>query len=262
MCDVISGKRPNRVSLQSEIDEDRSTLDGISIDEDMATSKVMPTSELQELFESAAETISSLFKVSIIIRNATSRDRYARAMVAAKEPLCDFFDISHVGHRFPRLHETPWLEKRLGKAITQRREYLKYCREHHDRLASDIKRSGENQYSMQQERPSRILTSEMQQSNKDEKAELGTKPSGTLNLTSASTLAATLLNRTDEKSDEDRLSMTSYATSLGDDSGNYKLRVPSLPEEGARGVPFQCPYCWSIQMLNDERSWKLVNLSC
>lgn len=261
MCRIISGKRENRVNLSSETREEYFILDGISRDEDVVSGKSVPTSELQELFESAAETITSLFKLSIIIRNATSRDRYARAMAATKEPLHDLFDISHVGHKFPHVHKTPWLEKRLGKAITQRRQYLKYCREHHDRLAREIKHNEEDQYSSQKKSRSEMLTRELPQPNIEGTTDIEIKPTSTLNLTAASTLATSLLNRTIELSDEDR-SLTSYATSLGDDTDSHKLNVPPLPEEAARGMPFQCPYCWSIQMLKNENSWRLVILSC
>lgn len=255
MCSIVSGKRPNRVNFPPEIDEEYLTPEGISKNEDSIPSNSVPTSELQELFESAAETITSLFKLSIVIRNATFRDRYARAMAATKEPLIDSFDISHVGDKFPRLRRTPWLEKRLGKAITQRRQYLKYCQEHHDRLAGDIEHHGENRYPSREKSPSRMLNRKMQQPSEERKSGMITKPPSTLNSTAASTIAATLLNGRDDLSDEDR-SLTSYATSLGEDSGDHKLRVPPLPEEATKGRPFQCRYCWGIQLLKDERSWR------
>lgn len=255
MCSIVSGKRPNRVNLPPDIDEEYLSLERISRNEDCISGDSVPTSELQELFESTAETITSLFKLSIVIRNATFRDRYARALAAAKEPLNDSFDISHVGEKFPRLRRTPWLEKRLGKAITQRRQHLKYCQEHHDRLAEDIEHDGENRYPSREKSLSRMLNRQMQQPGEERKSDMIAKPPSTLNSTAASTLAATLLNGRDELSDEDR-SLASYATSLGEDSGGHKLGVPPLPEEAAKGKPFQCRYCWGIQQLKNERSWR------
>jgi len=94
--------------------------------------------ELDEIFQSLADSISSLFKISLLIRSATPRDRYAKAATSVKQPFDDTFDISHVGHKHPKLEikENQWLRNRLGQAITRRRQYLKYCREHHDKLGA------------------------------------------------------------------------------------------------------------------------------
>lgn len=180
-------------------------------------------------------------------------------MAAAKESLDHkLLDTNHVGNKFPSVHKTPWLENRLGKAMTQRREYLKYCREHHGRLAGDIKHYEGNQNSLQ-EAPSRMLITQMQQRNKQWKKGLEIQAPSTLDSLVASTLDATLLDKTDVLSDEN-VSQTSYATSLGEDSGSYRRRIPPIPEEAAGGMPFQCPYCWGIQIVKDEHSWRLAIL--
>lgn len=180
-------------------------------------------------------------------------------MAAAKESLDHkLLDINHVGNKFPSVHKTPWLEERLGKAMTQRREYLKYCREHHGRLARDIKHYEGNQNSLQ-EAPSRMLITQMQQRNKQWKKGLEIQAPSPLDSIVASTLDATLLDKTDVLSDEN-VSQTSFATSLGEDSGSYRRRIPPIPEEAARGMPFQCPYCWGIQIVKDEHSWRLAIL--
>ncbi|MCJ1464450.1 hypothetical protein MMC07_003063 [Pseudocyphellaria aurata] len=261
VCMIVSGKRRNRTSLPPENSENYSTQDGSRVRENVVSGEVVPTSEVQELFESAAETITSLFKLSILIRNATSRDRYARAMLAAKEPLDDSFDISHVGHKFPHIHEPPWLEQRLGKAITQRRQYLMYCRENRSRLAEDKEYHEDYQLLSQDEKPLRMLKSQTQQPNKAHEPDSENKIPSTINLTAASTLAPSVLDKPDDISDQNR-SLTSYATSLGNDSSMSELKVPPMPEKAASGMPFECPYCWGIQTLRDERSWRLATQSC
>lgn len=94
--------------------------------------------ELDEIFQSLADSVSSLFKISLLIRSATPRDRYAKAAASGKQPFDDSFDISHCGHKHPKLEEkeNQWLRNRLGQAITQRRQFLKYCRDHHDKLGA------------------------------------------------------------------------------------------------------------------------------
>ena len=56
---------------------------------------------------------------------ALSRDRLK---------LNDHFDVSHVGAKFPKLaaDNQAWLRQRLGRAITHRRQFLRYTREHRD----------------------------------------------------------------------------------------------------------------------------------
>jgi len=59
--------------------------------------------------------------------------------------------------------------------------------------------------------------------------------------------------------EDDALSMTSYATSVsGASSGN--LRVPPPPNEADvySGVPFICPYCFSEEVVKSNRAWKYV----
>lgn len=100
---------------------------------------VLETTELDEIFQSLADSISSLFKISLLIRSATPRDRYSKAATSVKQPFDDTFDISHVSHKHTKLEkkENQWLRNRLGQAITQRRQYLRYCRDHHDKLGAD-----------------------------------------------------------------------------------------------------------------------------
>jgi hypothetical protein len=78
-----------------------------------------PLSEIYEIFLSIPETITSLFKLSMLIRNNSSRDQYVKALVSAsKAPFDDRFDIDRVGNKFPRLYrnDKAWLRVRLGKA--------------------------------------------------------------------------------------------------------------------------------------------------
>jgi hypothetical protein len=162
-----------------------------------------------------------------------------------------------VGHKFGRVRrETPWLEKRLGKAITRRRQYLWYCREHRDKLALEPEEAKKEIRSA--ERKTAVLGVQDQQSSKDAKSyAVGSKPPSTLALTTASTLVTTNLDTVEEESDGDR-SETSYATSIDDDSSSYKLRVPPPPEESEKGKHFECPYCRSIQTIKSLHSWRWV----
>ena len=237
--DLISGNNGNDYS------EDEASV---------LSDQSQPSSELEELLESSSDTITSLFKISVLVKSATTRDRYAKAAKAQGEPFDARFDISHVGHKFPRIHRTVWLERRLGKAITQRRQYLRYCRQHRDRLDAQHKVAdvGENARDRQ---PTvvRKPVEEAQEATKSQNQSL--KPPSTFAITTASTL---LVNNFDslEKPPDEVQSQTSYATSINEDESSDNLRVPPLPDEAVRGLPFECPYCWAPQLIKTRRAWK------
>lgn len=120
--EIVSGERSNRHIAEEDSDTDSSSP-GSGQD------------ELSELFLSTGDVLTSLFKVSMLVKKATTRDRYARAASAKGDPYLVEFDIRHVADKFPKAREQPWLLERLGTAITQRRRYLRYCRNHKNRIA-------------------------------------------------------------------------------------------------------------------------------
>jgi len=210
-------------------------------------------SELDELLKSCTDTVTSLFRSSVLIRSATTRDRYAKAAAAQGMPFNPHFDIDHVEHKFPRLDQADWLKKRLGIADTQRRQYLRYCREHRQRIGAE-KRTVEADDGARDNRITR--TNDHQSSVRQTKESyVSSRPPSTLAVTNASTLNAAALHSLDEVSDEAQ-SQTSYATSLGVDGDSGCLRVPTMPENAKSGLPFECPYCWTIQTVTNSRKWK------
>ena len=190
----------------------------------------------------------------MLVKSATTRDRYAKAAKAQGEPFDARFDISHVGHKFPLVHQTDWLENRLGKAITQRRQYLRYCREHRDKLETQHKATDVTENAVdRQPTPMRKPVEESHETTKSQIQSL--KPPSTFAITTASTLMINNLESLEEFSDEVQ-SQTSYATSVNENESSDMLRVPPLPDEGARGLPFECPYCWAPQLIKTRRAWK------
>jgi hypothetical protein len=116
ILEIVSGDRTNRQMSES---------DDVSESSD----------ELSELSLSVGDVITSLFKVSMLVKKATARDRYAKAASAKEHAFLADFDIRHVADKYPKLRTRPWLLERLGKAITQRRQFLRYCRNHKHRIA-------------------------------------------------------------------------------------------------------------------------------
>jgi hypothetical protein len=253
---IVSGDQPNRINSSQD-----AGLEGpITADDDETASvrsdQSQPLSELGELLESSSDTITSLFKISVLIRNATTRDRYAKAAKSQGLPFDAHFDIGHVGHKFPRIRQTSWLEKRLGKAITQRRQYLRYCRQHRDRLETQHTSKSFVGNAIEKERPPSALGERRDESSQAAKSYLESiKAPSTQAITTASTLMVNNLDKLDDISDEVQ-SQTSYATSANEDDSSCTIRIPPLPDEAFRGLPFECPYCWGPQLIKTRREWK------
>lgn len=214
------------------------------------------TSEIQELFQSVSDNISHLFRLSVVIRNATSRDRFAKAAAKVAEPFDDQYDIAHVGQKFPRLEleGREWLKVRLGKAITWRRQYLRYCREHQEKLSVASPQPGAF---IKKTEPHEQTPSE----DRDQKSAI--EMSNLLAPTIAPSLlapttASTFVADDDEivPTIDDQRSQVSYATSLNENNTPDILQIMPLDKASEGRPEFVCPYCWTIQSQARENSWR------
>jgi hypothetical protein len=103
-------------------------------DSNMTGSETEP-SELGELCLWGSDIITSLLKTSALLQKVTGRDRYAEAAAAKDDPFLDDLYRCHVVRKFPKVR--PWLRDHLVKANIQRRQYLRYARQHHDKIAHE-----------------------------------------------------------------------------------------------------------------------------
>lgn len=201
-------------------------------------------SELVQIFASIVDSTTRLLRLSITIRNPAPHDRFLRAKATStkhNEP----WDIQHARGKFPQADFE--LVERLGKALSQRRQYFKYRESHHGRLAHGIGHIGRD------EEPGGIGDD----GGDDAKSE-------TVFSTIASSLPPHLRSPADGHPakepavlDEDEISetgvsQTSFATST---STPDKLRIPKLPK-GASDGPFECKFCYMIISAPNCRAWK------
>lgn len=240
---IVSGEREQlsiRVSAPEDSDDSRSS----------SPLTTEPVSELRDLLTAVANSITGLFKLSIILRNATPVDRYAKA--ASNGAYDSHFDIDYVWHKYPYLRRTDstneWLIERLGKANTRRREYLKYRETHRKRLAfvpaaSKLEEISER-YPDQHAPPASHI---------DDSARSGFKSDMSPSIL-ASTTASAYVERIHQE-DYEIQSMTSFALSLGREEEG-KLSIPPRPKGSENERPFECPYCCTIQVVKGERAWR------
>jgi hypothetical protein len=202
------------------------------------------SSEIVELYLSIQEAITSLFRLSMIIRKKPEKDEYVKA--ASRYQIDPTSDIVHVADKYPtaKKEELPWLMKRLGIAITHRRQYLLFRREHQERmLQSHRMRAGPDGNTIWS----------------------GTKASTYLRneqIAIDESDPAQAVRFTIESSQKPP--RTEYAdSSRGRDGATDVLRTPLLPmrQDGTRvqyGEHFECPYCWRLQVARDKPEWKYV----
>lgn len=192
-----------------------------------------PKTEIQELRESLATNINCLFQMSMLVRKPAQHDVYLGsryADVAAFEP----FDYNHVRDKFPNADEA--LVKRLGKAITRRRKYLKYRERHATKLRQGISEVD----------PKACDVNDTQE---------GETVENSMGSILSDTMATEFEQRNidfEDKASDTGISQTSYAPTLLV-GGN--IAIPPPPKNSLGRVPFECPYCFCVITIEGTRSW-------
>ena len=260
MSDIFSRKRVNRVDYIPAFEAESSFLQSRFLTAQVSENQTRFITEVDTLYESCVDIITDLFDLSAEIYRATNRDRYARAIAAKKETLDDSFDISHVSNKFPKIQQSPWLERRLGQAITRRRYFFRYCKAHVEERSEAA--AFEVETVVPAKSPHQKIPSGASFAQKVASKVVSVAGPTSTKLSKATTFEPSKFKSADQKTDEsdDAASVTSFATSLADIDGSYRLKIPLMPPEAAGGRHFQCPYCWSIQKCKKARSWKYVRL--
>lgn len=192
-----------------------------------------PKTEIQELRESIATVINCLFQMSMLVRKPAQHDVHVGsngADVAAFEP----FDHNHVREKYPRADDA--LVKRLGKAITRRRKYLKYRERHAIKLRQGIDNveCGARNFRTAHE---------------------GETMEESIASILSDTVATDFRHQNidfDDNASDTGISQTSYAPTLLS-GGN--VTFPPPPKSSLGGEPFECPYCFYLITLHGPRSW-------
>lgn len=209
--------------------------------------------------DSISNVLTSLFKIAMLVRKAVSRDRYAKAAASKEAPMNDMFDIAHVEHKYPKAKASDWLIARLGKAITKRRQYLRYCQTHQEKLGRGSRPAPQLGNLLDTSSRKRRLPDQMSRAG-TLAAQSSHNSRPTLAPTSASTLAPIELFQVVNVSDDEK-SQTSFATTLSNSQDGHKLSVPRLADIGSATAPFECPYCHTIQRFRTQRAWRYVEVS-
>ncbi len=210
-----------------------------------------------DLCLSVGDSITSLLKVSALLRKATTRDRYALAAASKHDTLPQeygYFDDRHVCEKFPKVLEQPWLRERLSSAITQRRRYLRYAQGHHKRIAKDAFIATIQPSSAPNEALRAILRTADNRS-------LGNTLTTAGGSTKASTLqidrvAAMSFTEPDADDDDNVSVATTFITNAPENEGASRANVAKLDGLTKNHEPFECPYCRGVVQFKHQRAWK------
>ncbi|CAO2648287.1 Nn.00g075540.m01.CDS01 [Neocucurbitaria sp. VM-36] len=195
-------------------------------DDDASDDDLNESTELRQLLESVKTVITSLFRLSMAIRDPAPNNQ-SKSTITVDKSCYEQYDILHVKEKFK---DSPdYLTERLGRAISGRRHYLSYREEHHKKLTNNIEKIGF-------EKPTTEFTTNSTEAT----------PIGRIERSNS-------LNILDEG--DDTASQTSYATSV-----NATIRVPRLPKEARDKDFFECPLCFLLVSVHTEAEWNEGNM--
>jgi hypothetical protein len=207
--------------------------------------------EIEECLLDINNTVTCLYNLSIAIANPAPRDRLEKC---ASIDVSHYHqhDIEHVSHKFPVAEH--YLVNRLGKANSKRRQLLQYYERHHKRVAGHSRTPAQ--------------ADELHNFDDFDSESLADTTNQTVTTISTFVPVTAIgldVGKTardvnaglDDEPDFDTRSVTSYASSIGNPD---RLRVPPPPNEESAfdGIPFECPYCFSLVKVEGQQSWKSV----
>ena len=240
----ITNNESSDDSSPEEFEED-SEIGSLMNEEDLPS-----TTEFEYALLDISHVLKCLYRFSTMLRAPMPINRIQKCKSIDVKHY-ESWDIQHVANKFPGLPD--YLQQRLGRANTKRRQLFIYHERHHRKIAQSIEK---------------VLKPEQDYPADSSQKPTGGRPGTILSATTATTLHVIPGSKNDIpvlgvlpedcESDTGR-SQTSYASShagnLGSDS--YKLPVPDPPNLQYIGCEaFECPYCYNVVFMRNSKSWR------
>ena len=244
---IVSGQRRPYDESQSDSNSSDSGRDEQPLVKTTAT-------ELQETMGDIHDIISSLYEISIMIRDPAPRDRLLK-IGAIDVSHFEQWDTMHVEHKFPLANSA--LIKRLACANSKRRQYFKYLRKHHDKLALGAYADAAHEVPLA---PRTEPSEHARDQPKERAVEFGPRSiaaSTPTTIATKNTQTTVATYREDDRDVlvDDNLSETSSAASEGV-SEAVQLYIPAPPQGALDSAPFECPYCFEMMKISSLLTWR------
>ncbi|KAI1638165.1 hypothetical protein F4809DRAFT_601514 [Biscogniauxia mediterranea] len=219
-------------------------------------------SEVQDLLDLniASDCIVGLLEVSLLLYKAKTRDRFMKALQDRRHPFLDQFDINYVQERFPKLARpgANWLLKR---AITNRRQYLRYCREHRERLSADTAKRGPIDGTLSK---TNVIIKQPRKADEIEYiaqslVRSSNQASGAAYIipsTKASTVDVARLAAVETENDDGGETYSSAGSLVDLLEGDTCMHLTSLEEVSEGKTMSECIFCHELKSFSRGRSWK------
>ena len=218
--------------------------------------------EVVQLRNAITDILSHMYKLSMLIRRPVPQDRLTRsAKIDVKH--FEIFDEGYVKDCYPSAR--PWLQKRLGRAITRRRQTLIYNRKHHEHLAKPRPLARMNSLNAAAHDALEDMTAQNAIIDGDDPPVLSGSRAGHTAVPPSTKFATTVAtdfvqpNQPEGGSvqgmDWEAGTQSSYASTLG---GKDVICIPPRPKdlEGEEMTQFECTYCFRIQEISSTRAWR------
>lgn len=191
---------------------------------------------------------------------AYSQDIFSRALRCKRYKFNPQFDIAHVAEKYPKLATKgyEWLRKRLGQAITDRRQYLCYIRDRHEKHAERLA-------ALMGETPSHVASKPGASTTQPSAIQLQPASLGpSTNFTKPSALdpdgveSRLLTSDDDSDMESDASSYTSITRSAdGDFDVSATAKIPKLSDLRTKmDGKVDCPFCGEVTKFKNQRRWR------
>jgi len=255
---------PSPISLPEAHHETETT---ITEDQDAKSrNRNSPITRFEECLVDVAHIITCLYDFSISIQNPVPRDRLQKSSKIDVSHF-EWWDIQHVLNKFQGAEED--LLHCLGKANTRRRQLLRYYQKHRQTISGHY--SGvlavlaiEAQRDSQRDKARNIDELEVTVSQHDVPDKSATTVITSASTKKTQTTVSTYVppkstetgagDQNEDAASESGQTQTSFA---GTTIGIQNMWIPSPPgnDKAFEGIPFECPYCFSVIKVHDKRSW-------
>ncbi len=189
-----------------------------------------PATELSQIADDISEILDCLFRLSVSIRNPAPHDRLLKSTLTSTSHH-ESFDIAHAREMFPLASAE--LVKRLGTALSRRRQYFLYREMRHKKLSRGLEEGDK----MTEDAGASTIASSIPGHLKDTKADSVQAP----------------------VVDEDQTSESGWTeTTQGSLAESARPRIPPLPAD-AHERPFECQFCYMMVSATTTAAWTYVN---
>ncbi|KAK3678757.1 hypothetical protein LTR78_001210 [Recurvomyces mirabilis] len=207
--------------------------------------------DVQELLQAISEDIVALFRLSVLARKSSLRDRYAMALARTEppSPAEEVAEMDAIVEQQPWLKQPAllWLRQRLALANNSRRRFMSYCTQHQAHLRGNALPSSPFGY----QPLVGAISMEVLDASEDASTGFAETSASTTNDVLFQRLASTDADIDDRASEVSYVSYTNESTTL-----SSHLDVPSFYDVKGEQPVFTCPICRSDVDCATSRSWR------